>query len=66
MRKRIISERYSSALLNVAKKRGEADQVFDNMEFLKRMLSENASLKIFLESPQITQEDKTADRKSVV
>ncbi len=60
MRKRIISERYSSALLNVAKKRGEADQVFDNMEFLKRMLSENASLKIFLESPQITQEDKTA------
>ncbi len=58
MRKRIISERYASALLNVAKKRGAADQVFDNLEFIKKMLSENITLRIFLESPHITQEDK--------
>lgn len=58
MRKRIISERYASALLNVAKKRGAADQVFNNLEFIKTLLSGNASLRTFLESPHITQEDK--------
>ena len=65
MRKRIISERYASALLNVAKNRGTADQVFDNLESLKKLISENASLRIFLESPHITQEDKTAFIKKV-
>ncbi len=58
MKKRIISERYASALLNFAKKKEAAGQVFENLEFIKKMLSENASLRIFLESPHITQEDK--------
>lgn len=65
MRKRIISERYASALLKVAKNRGTADQVFDNLENLKKMLSENVSLRIFLESPHITQEDKMSFIKKV-
>lgn len=65
MRKRIISERYASALLNVAKNRGTADQVFDNLESLKKLISDNVSLRIFLESPHITQEDKMAFIKKV-
>ncbi len=60
MKKGIISERYASALLNIAKKRGAIEQVFDNLEFVKQMLSQNAPLRIFLESPHITQEDKMA------
>lgn len=65
MRKRIISERYASALLNFAKKRGATDQVFDNLEFINKMFSENTLLRIFLESPHITQEDKTSFIKRV-
>lgn len=65
MKDRIVAERYASALLNVAKKRGKAEQVFDNLENLKKIISENASLRIFLESPHITQEDKMSFIKKV-
>jgi len=58
VKKRIIAERYASALLAVAKKGGETERVLDEMLFLKRLLVENPALKRFLESPHITQEDK--------
>src|SRR3989338_4001814 len=58
MKSRIIAERYASALLNVAKNRGEMENVLGEMTFLKKLLSENPGLKRFLESPHITQEDK--------
>ena len=65
MKDRIVSERYASALLNVAKKRGEAENVFEEMVFLKKVLDENLTLRRFLESPHITQEDKTSFIKRV-
>ncbi|HZX48643.1 MAG TPA: ATP synthase F1 subunit delta [Nitrospirota bacterium] len=58
MKDRIVSERYASALLNVAKKRGEAEHVFEEMVFLKNVLNGNLTLRRFLEGPHITQEDK--------
>ena len=36
------------------------ERVFDDMAFLKKVLIENPSLKIFLESPHIRQEAKIA------
>ncbi len=58
MKKRIIAERYASALLNVAKKNGEMEKVLEEMLFLKRLLAENPALRRFLESPHIIQEEK--------
>ena len=60
MKKRIIAERYASALLNVTKKNGEMEKILEEMNFLKKLLAENPSLKRFLESPAITQEEKNA------
>lgn len=65
MKDRIVSERYASALLNVAKKREEAARVFEEMVFLKKVLRENLTLRRFLEGPHITQEDKTSFIKRV-
>lgn len=58
MRSRIIAERYASALLAVARKTGEMDKVFEEMVFLKNLLSENPKLKRFLESPHIEKEKR--------
>ena len=60
MKKRIIAERYASALLGVTRKTGEMEKVFDELTFLKKIIAANSFLKRFLESPHITQEDKTA------
>jgi len=60
MKSRIIAERYASALLNVAKNRGEMENVLGEMTFLKKLVAENPGLKRFLESPHITQEDKNS------
>lgn len=65
MKKGVIAERYASALLNVAKNRVEMERVFDDLVSLKKVLSENPSLRRFLESPHITQEDKIAFVKRV-
>lgn len=56
MRSRIIAERYASALLAVARKTGEMEKVFEEVVFLKKLLSENPNLKRFLESPHIAKE----------
>lgn len=58
MKKRIVAERYASALLNVAEKASEMEKILEDLLFLKKLLSSNPALKIFLESPHITQEDK--------
>lgn len=65
MKDRIVCERYAGALLNVAKKREEAERVFEEMVFLKKVLHGNLTLRRFLESPHITQEDKTSFIKRV-
>ena len=66
MKKRIIAERYASALLNVTKKAGEMEKILEELLFVKKILSENPALKRFLESPHITQEDKMVLVKKVL
>ncbi len=66
MKKRIIAERYASALLNVTKKTGEMEKILEELLFVKKLLSENPALKRFLESPHITQEDKMVLVKKVL
>lgn len=58
MRKRIISERYASALLEVARKKNEMGKVSEEMMFIAKILEQNPAMKRFLESPHIPQEDK--------
>lgn len=58
MKNRFIAERYASALLNVAKKRGEMEVILQELSFLGKLLVKNPKFRCFLESPHITQEDK--------
>lgn len=58
MKKRIVAERYASALLRVAKNNGEMERILEELLFLKKLLTQGLVLKRFLESPHITQEDK--------
>ncbi len=58
MRKRIIAERYASALLEVAKKNKETGRVSEEMMFITKVFEENPTMKRFLESPHIPREGK--------
>jgi len=60
VRKRIVSVRYASALLNVAKEEGVMEELSEELGVLKKIIIETPGLKRFLESPHITQADKTA------
>lgn len=58
MRKRIIAERYASALLEVAKKNKEMGRVSEEMVFITKVFEENPTMKRFLESPHIPRKTK--------
>jgi|TARA_B110000238_G_scaffold196493_1_gene237346 F-type H+-transporting ATPase subunit delta len=54
----LISDRYASALYDLANENKVVDSVIENLNFLKDIISENKELKLVVKSPLITSNDK--------
>jgi F-type H+-transporting ATPase subunit delta len=54
----LISDRYASALYDLANENKVVDSVIENLNFLKDIISENKELKLVVKSPLITSSDK--------
>ena len=60
-----VAERYSEALFQVCKKNDCIEKVEIEVECLEKIFNKNKNLKSFLESPQISSEDKESLIKKV-
>ena len=54
----LISERYASALYDLAAEKKIVDSVLKDLEFLQKFIKENKDLKLLVKSPIITSSDK--------
>jgi F-type H+-transporting ATPase subunit delta len=53
-----IARRYAKSLLILAKERGELDAINEEMSLLRKVISENKDLRVFLKSPVIKKDKK--------
>ena len=54
----LISDRYASALYDLAAEKNIVDSVLDDLTFLQKFIQENKDLKLLVKSPIITSSDK--------
>lgn len=60
-----IADRYAKSLLDLAQERNQVEAVFDDMTLFDRVLKENRSLRLTIDSPVIKAEKKAAVLKSL-
>ena len=54
----LISDRYASALYDLAAEKNIVDSVLDDLTFLQKFIQENKDIKLLVKSPIITSSDK--------